>query len=183
MPVIFQLPSRPTLKDLQYPFEWLYQNTKRDRYNHICRSINEIVEFIGPEKSPEDVFRADVRRYVEWLRAKGKSETFVGERRRVGARFFEFLQAKDLVPPGCNPFAVLNLPALVKEVEFSYPPQSLTEVQQDYAKQPWQNVLYRQNLRNRHRQDVEEYSPLDPETSTGPSEAVVRDCVVRSRPS
>lgn len=110
------LPSDPSLSDLQLFWERQYHNKKRNTWLRACRVYEEFILFFGAERRPRDIFRSDVTAYKEWKTKKGHSKTNIATTIDYLARFYRLLDEIEVVEAGFNP-AVGMRPRIIRETK------------------------------------------------------------------
>jgi len=105
--MILDLPPDPSLKDLQLPFEWRY-NQRRGTWVAYAKEFSHQMEFFGPDRKPRDIFRSDVAAYREYLKKKGNSDNTIAVKLHIGLSFYKLLDELGVVEAGYNPFAGMS---------------------------------------------------------------------------
>jgi hypothetical protein len=96
------LPPDPSLKDLQLAFESQYWGKRS--FFHTSYIYEEWLRFFGEDRKPRDLFRSDVADYREWCRKRGNADSSINTKIHLGARFYRFLDALELIEKDFNPF-------------------------------------------------------------------------------
>ena len=96
--------SRDTLHSRQAEYEkTLYNPTTRRNYAY---ALDRIVLILGKDRSPEDIFRAEIPELRKRLRDEFevKGATNIAYYMTIGRAFYNWMDAMEYVPIGFNPF-------------------------------------------------------------------------------
>jgi site-specific recombinase XerD len=96
-----RIKGRPTIGALQGPYEASIAN--RGTWVEYAQHLDRIVKFLGPDKSPDDVFRQDVAHLHAYLMEHyGYSQTRANRAISMGSSFWAWMM--DFGLAGTNPF-------------------------------------------------------------------------------
>lgn len=94
----------PTLKELQLLWEKQFWFKAKASWVWKAKWYEDFMKFFGEERHPRDVFRGDVVEWKEWMKKKGRSNSWISRYCEDGSRFYRFLNDLELVEKDFNPF-------------------------------------------------------------------------------
>lgn len=114
----FKISKHPSIGELQAPFEFTYADShRRATWVYMCRGVQELVDYFGKDRKPEDIYRHQVEAYLNLLAAKrGLSQKSVDHYRKAGSAFYTFMAMHQIIPSDLNPFKKLRVPMLTDRV-------------------------------------------------------------------
>lgn len=99
-----ELSPDPSLKELNVFWEKQYWWKSKAGWDWAAHFYEDFMLFMGQDRRPRDVTRADIVEWKAWLHKKGRSKTRIARYCEYGSRFYRLLDELELVEKDWNPF-------------------------------------------------------------------------------